>query len=142
MNFLRQISYLLLFAFLAGCSAWQQSSSSNLAPSQGSALVFFYRLQGGPGAPVSVDIMDNGIDIGKLPAGAYFVYHANPGVHEFTLTTESTARQRLQLQTGATYYIKADVSKNPLHFRPTLGVVFELQGKTDIQQLKRIKYHE
>jgi hypothetical protein len=45
MNLMREIKLFLLFTCLAGCTSWQQTSSSNLTPSQGSALVFFYRLE-------------------------------------------------------------------------------------------------
>lgn len=86
--------------------------------------------------------MDNGLKLGTLPEGSYFTYNAKPGIHEFTLTTDTTALQSLKLEAGATYYIKADVSKNPLQFRPSLAVAFELQGKSDIQQLQRVGYYE
>ncbi|HZC35836.1 MAG TPA: DUF2846 domain-containing protein [Chthoniobacterales bacterium] len=133
---------IILFASLAGCSSLQQTSSSVPTPNPGSALVFFYRSQDSSGAAVSVDIMDNGLELGTLPAGSYFSYNANPGIHEFALTTDTTALQRLKLEAGATYYIKADVSKDPLQFRPSLAVAFELQGKSDIQQLQRLRYYE
>jgi Protein of unknown function (DUF2846) len=133
---------IILFASLAGCASWQQTSSSTPTPNPESALVFFYRPHDSSGASVSVDIADNGLKVGTLPEGSYFAYNANPGIHEFTLTTETTALQRLKLEAGATYYIKADISKDPLQFRPSLAVAFELQGKTDIQQLQRLRYYE
>jgi Protein of unknown function (DUF2846) len=133
---------IILFTSLAGCASWQQTSSTIPAPTSRSALVFFYRPHDSSGAAVSVDIMDNGLRLGTLPEGSYFSYNANPGIHEFALTTNTTALQRLKLEAGATYYIKADVSKDPLQFRPSLAVAFELQGKSDIQQLERLRYYE
>jgi uncharacterized protein DUF2846 len=133
---------IILLASLAGCASWQQTNSSVPAPNPGSALVFFYRPHDSSGAAVSVDIMDNGLKLGTLPEGSYFSYNANPGVHEFALATNTTALQRLKLEAGATYYIKAEVSKDPLQFRPSLAVAFELQGKSDIQLLQRLRYYE
>jgi hypothetical protein len=130
----------LCLILIVGCASTPQAS--NPIPSANSAKVYFYRTHYAPGGGVNFDIQDNGLDIGELPEGSYFQYRANPGVHLFTLTTESTAQQRLKLQAGGTYYIKADTGRNPLHFKPSLQVVFDLQGKTEIQNLKRLHYHE
>ena len=130
----------LLLFLLSGCAS--SPEATNPKPNKNFATVYFYRMHYAPGGVVNFDIQDNGLDIGALRDGTYFQYRANPGAHVFTLTTESTARQRLNLQGGATYYIKADTGKNPLRFKPSLQVVFELQGKTDIQNLKELHYHE
>jgi hypothetical protein len=102
---------LVLLCLLAACSSLQtgQQSSSVSAPGPNVATVYFYRPQNSPGGAVGVDITDNGIDIGNLQDGTYFVYHANPGQHSFTATTDTTSTQNFKLQAGATYYIKANV---------------------------------
>ena len=91
---------------------------------------------------MGVDLKDNRIDIGTLQDGTYLVYHANPGVHALTATTDTASTQNLTLQAGATYYIKAVVIRRQETFQPTLSVVFELQGQAAIQNLKRLAYHE
>jgi hypothetical protein len=106
------------------------------------ATVYFYRLQNSPGGAVGVDITDNGIDIGNLQDGTYFVYHANPGQHSFTATTDTTSTQNLRLQSGATYYVQASVVPRQHLFQPSLSVVFDLQGQAAVQNLKRLPYHE
>jgi uncharacterized protein DUF2846 len=106
------------------------------------ATVYFYRLQNAPGAAVGVDIKDNGIDIGTLQDGTYFVYHAAPGQHTLTATTDTTSTRNIKLQAGATYYMKASVVSGRHLFHPSLSVVFDLQGQTAIQNLKRPDYHE
>jgi hypothetical protein len=138
---IKQVKFLPILLFLlSGCASSPQATSPGA--NNNFATVYFYRTHYAPGGAVTFDIQDNGLDIGALPDGTYFQYRANPGAHLFTLTTESTAQQRLNLQGGATYYIKADTGKNPLHFKPSLQVVFDLQGKTEIQNLKRLHYHE
>jgi uncharacterized protein DUF2846 len=94
------------------------------------------------GAAVGVDIKDNGIDIGTLQDGTYFVYHAAPGQHTLTATTDTTSTRNIKLQAGATYYMKASVVSGRHLFHPSLSVVFDLQGQTAIQNLKRLDYHE
>jgi len=34
--------------------------------------------------------------------GTYFIYHANPGQHLFTATSDTASTQNLKLQAGAT----------------------------------------
>jgi hypothetical protein len=135
---------LLLLAVIAACSTVPvaQRSSSVSQPSASSALVYFYRTHSSPGAVVGVDLQDNGIDIGTLEDGTYFVYHANPGEHVLSATTETTTTKNLNLQPGATYYIKATVVRIHEIFQPSLGVVFDLQGEAAVQNLRRLRYHE
>ena len=106
------------------------------------ATVYLYRTHDSPGGAVGVDIKDNGIDIGTLQNGTYFIYHANPGQHVFTATTDTTSTQNFKLQAGAIYYIEAAVVSRQDLFQPSLRVVFDLQGQTAIQNLKRLRYQE
>jgi hypothetical protein len=135
---------LIWLVLITACSSMQtaqQSPSASVAsPSQ--ATVYFYRLHSSPGAVVGVDLKDNGIDIGTLPDGTYFAYHANPGIHALTATTDTAATQNFTLQAGATYYIKAIVARKQETFQPSLSVVFDLQGQAAIQNLKRLDYQE
>lgn len=134
---------LLLLVLTAACNSVQTGSQySAPVPSGQLATVFFYRTHDSPGGAVGVDIKDNGLDLGTLQDGTYFVYHANPGQHAFTVTTDTTATQNLNLQAGATYYIKAGVVSSQHLFHPSLSVVFDLQGQSAIQNLRRLHYQE
>ena len=135
---------LLSLVLITACSSMQTAQQtppvSGATPSQ--ATVYFYRPHSSPGAVVGVDLKDNGIDIGTLQDGTYFVYHANPGVRAFTATTDTAATQNFTLQAGATYYIKAIVVRKQETYQPSLSVVFDLQGQAAIQNLQRLGYHE
>jgi len=134
---------LFLLVLTTACTSVQTGPQySAPVPSAKVATVYFYRTRYSPGAVVGVDIKDNGIDLGALPDGTYFVYHATPGQHAFTVTTDTTATQNVKLQAGATYYVKAGVVSSQHLFRPSLNVVFDLQGQAAIQNLKRLNYQE
>jgi hypothetical protein len=135
---------LCLLVLITACSSVQtgQQSSAVSGPSPNLATVYFYRPHSSPGAAVGVDIKDNGIDIGTLQDGTYFVYHTNPGQHALTATTDTASTQNFKLQAGAIYYIGAAVVSRQDLFQPSLKVVFDLQGQTAIQNLKRLRYHE
>jgi hypothetical protein len=91
---------------------------------------------------VGVDIKDNGIDIGTLQDGTYFVYRTNPGQHALTATTDTASTQNFELQSAATYYLEAGVVPRQHLFEPSLSVVFDLQGQAAIQNLERLRYYE
>ena len=133
-----------LLVLVTACSPAQtsQQSSTVSGPSPNLATVYFYRPNNSPGAAVGVDIKDNGIDIGTLQDGAYFVYHTNPGQHALTATTDTASTQNFELQAGAIYYMEAGVVPHQHLFQPSLSVVFDLQGQSAIQNLKHLRYYE
>src|SRR5271166_6265384 len=134
MNLLSHFKALTLFVLLltTACSSVQTGTQPSSVSASGPnlATVYLYRTHDSPGGAVGVDIKDNGIDIGTLQDGTYFIYHANPGQHVFTATT------------GATYYVKARVVSSQHLAHPSLSVVFDLQGQAAIQNLNRLYYHE
>jgi Protein of unknown function (DUF2846) len=136
---------LCLLVLVTACSSvqtGQQSSSSVSDPSANLATLYFYRPHNSPGAAVGVDIKDNGIDIGTLQDGTYFVYHTNPGLHALTATTDTASTQNFKLQAGAIYYVEAGVVSRQHLFQPSLSVVFDLQGQMAVQNLERMHYYE
>jgi hypothetical protein len=136
---------LYLLFLLSACSTvqtGQQSTSAVSDPSANLATIYFYRPYSSPGAALGVDIKDNGIDIGTLQDGAYFVYHTNPGQHALTATTDTASTQDFTLQAGAIYYMEASVTPRQHLFQPSLSVVFDLQGQVAIQNLLRLRYYE
>jgi hypothetical protein len=135
---------LCLLVLITACSTVQtgQQSPTVSGPSPNLATVYFYRPHSSPGAAVGVDIKDNGIDIGTLQDGNYFVYHTNPGQHALTATTDTASTQNFNLQAGAIYYMEAGVIPRQHLFQPSLTVVFDLQGQVAIQNLQRLRYYE
>jgi Protein of unknown function (DUF2846) len=133
---------LLTLIFATACNSVQTGQQQAPNPAPDVATVYLYRTHDSPGAAVGVDIKDNGIDLGTLQDGTYFIYHANAGRHVFTATTDTTSTQEIRLQAGATYYVQARVVRNQDLFQPSLTVVFGLQGQAAVYNLKRLHYHE
>jgi hypothetical protein len=135
---------LLLVVLLTACNSVPvgQPNPYASAPTPNLATIYFYRTHNSLGGATGVDIKDNGIDIGTVQDGTYFVYHTSPGQHTLTATTDTTSSQKLNFQAGATYYVKAGVIPSQNLFHPSLSVEFDLQGQSAIQNLKRLHYHE
>ena len=144
MNLLSQFRPLTLYVLtlMTACNSLQTGRQPSSVPVSNLATVYLYRTHDSSGGAVGVDIKDNGIDIGTLQDGTYFIYHANPGQHVFVATTDTTSTQNLNLMAGATYYVKASVVSSQHLFHPSLSVVFDLQGQAAIQNLNRLYYHE
>jgi Protein of unknown function (DUF2846) len=144
MNLLGRFKPLTLstLVLITACSTVQTGQQQSSVSAANVATVYLYRTHASPGGAVGVDIKDNGIDLGTLQDGTYFIYHANPGQHVFTATTDTTSTQNIKLQSGATYYVQARVVRRQDLFRPSLVVVFDLQGQAAVQNLKRLYYHE
>jgi hypothetical protein len=135
---------LCLLTLLTACSSVQtgRQPSTVSNPNANLATVYLYRSHNSPGAAVGVDIKDNGIDIGTLQNGTYFVYHTSPGQHALTATTDTASTQNFELQAGAIYYMEAGVIPREHLFQPSLSVMFDLQGQAAIQNLERLRYYE
>jgi Protein of unknown function (DUF2846) len=133
---------LILLTACSSVQTGQHSSAVSGLSSNNLATVYFYRANNSPGSAVGVDIKDNGIDIGTLQNGTYFVYHTSPGQHALTATTDTASTQNFELQAGAIYYMEAGVVPREHLFQPSLSVMFDLQGQAAIQNLERLRYYE
>jgi hypothetical protein len=135
--------WIVLFAVslsFAGCATVQREAapSGPDRPQKGKGLVIFYREKHLQGWAVSYNIRDGGKDIGGLPNGSYFVYHATPGTHTFAASTESTARRTLDVVAGKTYYLHGDVELGLFVGRPHLTIVDPAEGASAISGLNRV----
>jgi len=79
----------------------------------GKGQVVFFRAKTLLGTGLWFKVRENGVALGKLSNGAYFVRVTDPGVHTFTAATEPEAKDQLKLEVdpGQTYYVEGDVSK-------------------------------
>lgn len=78
------------------------------APPEGKGLVVFFRPSRFSGGALTFTIRENDTPLGRLPNGRYFVYAADPGVHEFESGRNDTLR--LEVEEGETYYIQQNIA--------------------------------
>jgi hypothetical protein len=131
----------LFLGLLVGCASVERDTSgvTQDKPKPGKALVYFYRPRRLVGMAVGFNVRENGVQIGGLPNGSYFVYDAAPGTHSFTAATEVTKSVTLTVQAGKTYYIEGTLGMGAFVGRPELTIVSEQQGPGDLPGLKRVR---
>jgi len=83
-------------------------------------------------------IRDRGAEIGRLRAGEYFSYHAEPGEHVFTATSDGSAQRRLTLDARQTYYLRVDQEDEFYVTPPHLTVVDPERAGPVVEQLTRV----
>ncbi|HEY2661498.1 MAG TPA: DUF2846 domain-containing protein [Caulobacteraceae bacterium] len=76
----------------------------------GKAQIVFFRPSSFIGMAVYFRIRENGVELGKLSNGAYFVQTVDPGKHTFTAATENKDTLTLEIDDGETYYVRGGLS--------------------------------
>lgn len=71
-------------------------------PPLGKGQVVFFRSAKSPGA--AADVLENGIALGDLPAGMYFVALAAPGTHAYEVAGGNAAT--VSVGSGKTHYVQ------------------------------------
>ncbi len=78
-------------------------------PPPGKGQVVFFRSSAFTGMAVWFNVRENGVALGKLSNGAYFVQVVDPGAHTYTAATENKNTLHLEVDTGETYYVRGTV---------------------------------
>jgi hypothetical protein len=81
-------------------------------PPAGQGVVVFFRKKSLMGTGQWFNVRENGVALGKLANGAYFIQAAQPGIHTYTDTTEPEVKDRLRLQIdpGETYFVEGTMT--------------------------------
>jgi hypothetical protein len=85
-------------------------------PPPGMGQVVFFRTPSLLGTGQWFNVRENGVALGKLTNGAYFIAPVTPGLHSFTATSEPEFKDRLTLRIdpGETYYVEGVMTKGLL----------------------------
>jgi hypothetical protein len=89
-------------------------------PPAGMGQVVFYR-SSMMGALISCRVHENGQVVNRLPPGRYFVHPTTPGVHEYSVRSESTDRLRIEVEDGETYFVRCAIGMGIGVGRPNLS---------------------
>lgn len=102
------------------------------APPAGMGQIVFYR-SSMMGALISCRVHEAGAVVNKLPPGRYFVHQTTPGVHEFTVKSETKDVLRINVEEGETTYARCAIGMGIGVGRPNLSTQsredFDKRGK-------------
>lgn len=133
----------IVLCVLSSCASVEQEAvpSRPDRPKSGKALVIFYRERHFAGSAMGYDILDNGVKIGGLSNGSYFVYQASPGSHRLSAVGAATDEKVTRVEAGKTYYIRGEVQVGLFVEigRPHLTLVTQEEGANAIKDLRRVK---
>jgi hypothetical protein len=82
-------------------------------PPRGQGQVVFFRRRSLLGTGQWFKVREDGVALGKLTNGAYFVQAAAPGIHTYTATMEPEMKDhlRLEVDAGETYFVEGILTK-------------------------------
>lgn len=132
MRFRAGLVAILTVLLLCACAATGPKFQAESAPPQDRATVYVYRDAGFVGGGVTYMVSANGVEIARLPAGGYFVYHAPPGEVEFSAQTEAKTSVTLDARAGETYYVKGTIGVGFFVGHPHLTVVSNEVGAREV----------
>lgn len=134
------IAVALIFnlALLSGCATLGPAYRPESASTVDKATVYVYRDSSIFGGGMTYMVWGNGVPIGSLPAGGYFVYHAPPGALQLSAKSEATTAVTLEAKAGAVYYVKGTVGLGILIGRPHLALVSKEVGEREIAGCKLV----
>jgi hypothetical protein len=101
-------------------------------PPAGMGQVVFYR-PSGMGGLVSCRVSEGDKVVNRLPPGKYFVQTTTPGVHEYSVHSESKDVLRVNVEDGETQYARCTIRMGIMVGRPNLSTQnredFDKRGK-------------
>lgn len=127
---------LFLLASCATSPTVSEQSSFALHPQAGNGIVIFYREGQFGGGATWFGIRDGSLPIGRLSNGTYFAYHAVPGTHHFSASSEASDSKSISIESGKTYYVRCGVASGIFLARPRLMLVDPQEGASAIRHLR------
>lgn len=107
-------------------------------PPAGMGQVIFYR-PSGMGGLVSCRVSEGTAVVNRLPPGKYFVQTTAPGVHEYSVHSESKDLLRVNVEDGETQYARCNIRMGIMVGRPNLST----QDRADFDKRgKKLKLQE
>ena len=90
-------------------------------PPEGKAHVVFFRPSKFVGAAVGFKVRENGVELGKLRNGNYFVLAVEPGEHTYVVHSETKDVTPIEAEAGETYFLSGSLSMGVMSGRPNLS---------------------
>lgn len=90
-------------------------------PPAGMGQIVFFRPGSMVGMALGCNVRENGVMVGPLANGKYFVAPMTPGKHTFTTKSEATDTLNLEVEEGETQYVKCKIGAGIVAGRPNLA---------------------
>ncbi len=131
------IILVLSFAVLSGCATTNYAEKpAQITSEADTGLIYFYREKSFVGGGVSYAVSENGVKLGALKNGTFFIVRATPGRHFYEAKTESGESVRIDVEAGRTYYVRGSVKMGVLAGRPELVQVTAAEAAGKLEKLK------
>jgi len=92
---------------LVGCSATGEAFKQAENPSNGKAVIYFYRPSMYQGSAVKIMIVDNGENVQRIQDGQFIRYEVDPGIHKLHTDTMAIDRPTtIDAKAGEVYYVR------------------------------------
>lgn len=99
--------------------------------------VYIYREKGGLGILRGIYVTADGVRIGALNSGTYFVYEVSPGKHVFSVEDwlgDDPSRE-IDIEAGKNYYLRGSLKFGMIDAAPHIMIVYEPEGDAAINEL-------
>ena len=141
------VALLSCAALLGGCAEMPgaydyvtEAGHAPIAPDASRGTVCFFRPETSLlGLPAPYYVQEDGRDIGMLDYGTWFVHRARPGMHLYTISTESTARTVIPAKAHEVRYVKCSSHIGVVVGRPNMEPSTPEEFKAASPELKRIR---
>lgn len=91
------------------------------AASDGKGQIVFFRPSKMMGAALGFKVREGEVELGKLRNGKYFVASVEPGIHEYTVHSETKDVLTIEVEAGETYYVQGTLGMGVIAGRPNLS---------------------
>ncbi len=108
-------------------------------PEAGKALIVFFRPNRFVGWAIGFKVREEKAELGKLRNGTYFLYHAEPGTHAYTVHAENKDVTNMEVEEGETYFVMGEVNMGLLSGRPNLTPSTAVNFQAEIGKMKLAK---
>lgn len=109
------------------------------APSEGKALVVFFRPSKFTGAAISFKVRENDVELGQLKNGNYFAQEVEPGAHAYVVHSEAKDITNVEVEAGDIQFLAASISMGFMAGRPNLAPSDAAAFEAALPKLKKSK---
>ena len=86
---------------------------------------------------ISFKVRENGIELGTLSNGRYFVHETDPGPHIYVVHSETKDTLVVEVEPGESYFIQGGITMGVMVGRPNLSPSDQISFLKAVVKMKR-----